>query len=357
MFTLKKISKALSMPYSGDGSLSISSPAEPKDALETHLALAMESQFFDDLKNSKAKVALLINGTDWRALGLEGALFVDRSKYALSIVNDFFEKPIDFYLGIHSTALISDSAIIEKGVSIGPFSIIGDFVHIKENSKISSHVSIGNSVIIGRDALIHVGVRIGPNVKIGDRFICHSNAVLGSDGFSFVAPDSRGADDARKNRNPEEISKVNNYVRVASLGAVTICDDVEIGAGTTVDRGTVRNTKIGSGTKLDNMVHLGHNVSIGENCLLCAQVGIAGSSQIGDRVVLGGQVGIADHISIGENTIVAGKSGVSSNVAKGQFMMGNPAMKIENNIASYKSLRRLPRILKRIEQLQKSLLK
>ena len=153
------------------------------------------------------------------------------------------------------------------------------------------------------------------------------------------------------------VSRIESYARIASLGSVLIGNQVEIGAGSTIDRGTIENTKIGNGTKIDNLVHLAHNVSIGNNCLLCGQVGIAGSATIGDRVVLGGQVGVADHISIGSDSIIAGKSGVSSNVPKGRFMMGNPAMKIENNIESYKLFRRLPRILKKIENLHKFVLK
>ena len=357
MITLKKLSELLSIPYEGDGTLLLSGPAEPKNALEDQLALALNEKFCSDLKVSNAKVALLIEGTNWQELGLSGVLLVKNPRYALAQVNALFEEPFIAASGVHATAIVSDGVIIGTNVSIGPFTVIGSGSQIKDNSMIASHVFIGTNVIIGKDSLIHSGVRIGSKVSVGDRFMCHSNTIIGSDGFSFVSPEGGGVEQARKDKSIKENFKASHYVRIASLGSVVIGDDVEIGAGSTIDRGTVVDTEIGSGTKLDNLVHVGHNAIIGENCLLCGQVGIAGSVKIGDRVVLAGQVGVADHVSIGSDSIVAAKSGVSSNVAEGRFMMGNPAMKMENNIASYKLFRRLPRILKKIEDLQRTVLR
>lgn len=355
--TLKEISELLSIPYEGDGTISLSGPAEPRNASASQLALALSDKFFGDLKESSAKVALLPSGTDWQDFGLSGVLLVEKPKYALARVNSLFEEPLARQLGVHATAVLAEGVKLGKNVSIGPFCVIGSEVQIKDNSTISNHVFIGNNAIIGKDALIYSGVRIGSKVYVGDRFICHSNSIIGSDGFSFVSPDGGGVEQARKkNGNMDGIFKINGYVRVASLGSVKIGNDVEVGAGSAIDRGTIVDTKIGDGTKLDNLVHIGHNAIIGDNCLICGQVGIAGSAKIGDRVVLAGQVGVADHVSIGSDTIVAAKSGVSSNVPEGRFMMGNPAMKIENNIESYKLFRRLPRILKKIEHLHKSVL-
>ena len=356
MITLKEISEYLQMPFEGDGTILISGPAEPKFASKTHLALATEKKYFEDVKSSDARVALFVEGTSWNGIGLEGALFVKRSRYAMAQINQLFDEPLSELNGVHPSAIVSDTAVIGHGVSVGPFSFIGDKVEIKENSTISSHVVIGKNSLIGKDALVHSGVRIGAKVVIGDRFICHSNSVIGSDGFSFVSPETGGVEQAKRTGTMKDVTQISAYVRIASLGSVKIGSDVEIGAGSTIDRGTIDDTKIGDGTKLDNMVHVAHNVSIGENCLLCGQVGIAGSAEIGDRVVLAGQVGVADHVSIGNDSIIAAKSGVVSNVAKGRFMMGNPAMKIENNIESYKIFRRLPQILKKIENLQKIVL-
>ena len=356
MMSLKEISDFLSIPYEGDGTISLSGPAEPKKASKGQLALALNKNFYDDLKTSKAKVALLPAGTDWKELGLSGVLLVEKTRYALAQINSLFEEPLVRFVGVHPTSVIANGVKIGNNVSIGPFTVIGSDVEIKDNSTIASHVCIGDKVIIGSNVLIYSGVRIGSRVTVGDRSICHPNSIIGSDGFSFVSPEGDGVEQARKKGSVREISQITGYVRIASLGSVKIGNDVEIGAGSAIDRGTIVDTEIGNGTKLDNLVHIGHNAVIGDNCLLCGQVGIAGSVQIGDRVVLAGQVGVADHVSIGSDSIIAAKSGVSSNVAKGRFMMGNPAMKMENNIESYKLFRRLPRIVEKIERLQKSIL-
>ena len=355
MLTLKEISEQLSMPFEGDGTISITGPSEPKTASKGELALAMHENFLNDLKIGNARVALLMQGTNWKNLGLEGALFVKRSRYAIARINSLFNNFGFEWNGVHDTVIVPGNAELADDVSIGPFSVISSEVKIKQNSKIGSHVFIGKGTIIGKGAIIHSGVRIGSNVVIDDHFICHQNAVIGSDGFSFVSPEGGGIEQARKERSLIDIEQIESYVRIASLGSVIIGKNVEIGAGSVIDRGTIEHTSIGNGTKLDNLVHIAHNVSVGDHCLLCGQVGIAGSATIGDRVVLGGQVGVADHVSIGCDSIVAGKSGVSSNVPQGRFMMGNPAMKIEKNIETYKLLRRLPRILKKIEYLEKNL--
>ena len=357
MLTLKEISEYLSLPVDGDETILISGPAEPKNASKNQLALAMDDKFLGDIKLGNAKTALLLEGSDWKSLNLEGALFVKRSRYAVAQVNNLFEEHVVEWIGVHDNAIVSKTAKLATNVSIGPFSLINSEVEIKKNAKIGSHVFIGKGVSIGENAIIHSGVKIGPNVVIGDNLICHPNAVIGADGFSFVSPDGGGVEEARKRGHLLGVGQINHYVRIASLGSVIVGDDVEIGAGSIIDKGTIGTTRVGNGTKLDNLVHIGHNVSIGDNCLLCGQVGIAGSAVIGDRVVLGGQVGVADHISIGCDSIVAGKSGVSSNVPKGQFMMGNPAMKMKNNIESYKLFRRLPTLIKKIQNLEQVILK
>ena len=355
MMTLKEISKIISIPFVGDGEIFISGPAEPKAAKKTNLALAMDKRFLEDLKNSEADAALIKEGIDWKEFGLRGALVLGNSKYALSKITNLFKEPLDVWEGVHPTALVADSAVIGANTSIGPFCVISDRVKIAENSIILSHVCIGSDTEIGRKALIYQGVKLGSKVKIGDHFIAHQNVVIGCDGFSFVSPrltsvDSlTSSDDDKKDKYESSV-----HLRVASLGSVHIGDNVEVGAGSAIDKGTIASTRIGHGTKLDNMVHIAHNVVIGRDCLLCGQVGIAGSAKIGDQVILGGQVGVADHVSIADKCIVAGKSGVSSNVPKGQFMMGNPAMKIETNIEAYKSLRRLPRILKQLQKIRKT---
>ena len=356
-YSIEQIAQALGARAQGNADLKVAAPREPSVAGPDDLALAMDKKFADALSNGKARAAVLWDGADWQALGLEAAIFVTRPRFAMAGVTGHFAIPRDPGDGVHQSAIIDPGAQLPADARIGPFVMIDAGVRIGDGAKIFSHVTIATGARIGRNCLIYEGARIGPDVVIGDNVIIHPNAVIGTDGFSFVTPEA-GAIDAFK-AGADEIApqKSQDFARIASLGSVHIGDDVEIGAGATLDRGTIRDTVIGRGSKIDNMVHIGHNVQVGETCLLCGQVGIAGSSQIGDRVVLGGQVGVADHVTIGSDTMVAGKSGVSSNVPPNRVMMGNPAIPMTSNVESYKLYRRLPRLATKVADLQKTVSK
>ncbi len=358
VFTVQYIANALGAEAVGDLSLHLSGPAQPELARAGDLALAMTEKFAARLSEGQAQVAILWQGADWQGLGLKAAIFVPNSRYALSGVNRIFEIPVLAPAGIHPAAVVSASAKIGANPSIGAFVVIEDGACIGDNARILSHTSIATGATLGDDALIFQGVRIGARVVIGDRFIAQPNAVIGADGFSYVNPEKGAVEAARAGEQPsDDIKQKQGFTRINSLGAVRIGDDVEIGAGATIDRGTIIDTRIGSGTKLDNMVHMGHNAVVGEHCLLCGQVGLGGSSVIADRVILAGQVGVADHVHIGTNVVAAGKSGISSNVPPNRFIMGNPAIKAEANVESYKAYRRLPRLVAKVENLQKQVSK
>ncbi len=357
-FTVEEIANSLAAQAVGDLSLRLNGPAQPEMAGKNDLALAMNPKFLGALGEGAAQVAILPEGADWQALGLKAAIFVPHPRYALSGVNQIFAHPVVAPEGIHPTAIIDESAEIGDGAAIGPFVTIGAGAKLGKNARILSHASVAENARIGDDCLLYNGVRIGARVTIGDRFIAQPNAVVGGDGFSFVSPEPGAVEAARAGVHPEAgaIPK-HGYARTNSLGAVTIGDDVELGAGSTIDRGTIIDTKVGTGTKIDNLVMLGHNVRVGQHCLLCAQVGVGGSSVISDRVVLAGQVGVADNVTVGTNVVAAGKAGISSNVPPNRFIMGNPAIKAEANVESYKAYRRLPRLVAKVEQLQKQVSK
>jgi len=357
-FTVNEIAKSLSARAEGDLSIQLSGPAQPEFAGTDSLALAMNPKFLEALSSSKARVAIVPEGTDWQALGLEAAIFTPHPRYALSGVNNLFVNPVYAPLGIHPTAIIDESAVIGANAAIGAFVIIEPGVKIGENARILPHVSIAENASIGADCLLYHGVRICERVTIGDRFIAQPNAIIGADGFSFVNPEPGAVDAARAGQQPAPgATQKHGYTRINSFGAVTIADDVEVGAGSTIDRGTITDTTIGTGTKIDNLVQIGHNVQVGAHCLLCAQVGLGGSSVISDRVILAGQVGVADHVTIGTNVVAAGKSGISSNVPPNRFIMGNPAIKAEANVESYKAYRRLPKLVAKVDALQKQVSK
>ncbi len=356
-FSIAEIAAALGAEAVGDLAWRIDRPKEPVAAGPRDLALAMDKTFADGISLGKARAAILWLGADWQGLGLRAAIFAPRSRYVMAGVTRVFELRPLVEPGIHPSAAIHPTAKIGDGASIGAFVVIGAGVQIHENCTVLSHVSIAENVVIGKGALIHSGVRIGARVQIGQNFIAQANAVIGSDGFSFVTPQPGALEEMKATGQITAASQTEGFARINSLGSVVIGNDVEAGAGSTIDRGTIANTVIGDGTKIDNLVQIGHNVRVGKACLLCAQVGIAGSSVIGDRVILGGQVGVADHVNIGSDVIAAGKSGISSHVPSNRMVMGNPAVKMETNIESYKALRRLPRLVAKVDEIQRRLQK
>jgi len=352
--TVENLAKALNGTFEGNGALEISRPAHPDEASGPGVvAIATSAKFVEKLAD--AEVAILAEGTDWRSLGLKAAIYVTRPRYALSGVTSAFAPEIKLAPGIHPSAFVEEGAELGEGVSLGPFVYVGAGTKVGENARILSHVSIGSDVVIGNEALIHSGARIGARVKIGARAIIHQNAVIGADGFSFVTPQMGAVEAAKTSSGSRSEAQNTSLARIHSLGAVTLGDDVEIGACTTIDRGTLTDTYIGNGTKLDNQVQIGHNVRVGSTCMLCAQVGIAGSAEIGDRVVLGGKVGVADHVKVGSDVLVGAASAVASNIPSRNIMMGVPAVKRDEALRNVMAVRRLPRLFETVDALKKRL--
>jgi UDP-3-O-[3-hydroxymyristoyl] glucosamine N-acyltransferase len=349
------IAAALNGRAEGDTSLTILRAAEPAPAGPDDLALAMDPKYAAGLAEGRARAALLWDGADWHGLGLRAAVFVPRPRYALAGVTRVLDPGPDIAPGIHPTAVIDATAAVEQGAAIGPFAVIGRGVRIGPRARIAAHASIAEDARIGADALILQGVRIGARVVIGDRFIAQPGAVVGSDGFSFVTPEKSAVEQVRETLGVRHEAVNQSWTRIHSLGTVELGDDVEIGANAAIDRGTIRATRIGSGTKLDNLVHVGHNVEIGRDCLLCGQVGIAGSARIGDRVVLGGQCGISDNIFVGDDVVAGGATKIFTNAPAGRVLLGSPAMKMETNVEAWKNIRRLPRLFRDVAAVKSAL--
>ncbi len=354
--TLADIAAALAAPLEGDASLPITGVAEPGDAGPGDIVLALAPEYTEALAHGQARAAILWPGADWRALGLEGAIFMQRAGAALAGLTRLMDPGPDIAPGIHDSAVIDPTARIGAGAAIGPFAVIGPGVTIGARARIGAHVSIGQGSRIGDDALLHAGVRIAHAVTIGDRFIAHPNAVIGADGFSFKTIEGPSAvEKLRENvleASGEAVQGSARWARVHSLGGVVIGDDVEIGASTTVDRGTIRPTRIGSGTKIDNQVQIAHNCDIGRDCLIAGATGIAGSVQIGDRVVLGGGCGVADNLFIGDDVVAGARTTVLTNIPGGRAIWGTPAVRMQTQIAINKELRRLPRLAARLRALE-----
>ncbi|MEL6838277.1 MAG: UDP-3-O-(3-hydroxymyristoyl)glucosamine N-acyltransferase [Pseudomonadota bacterium] len=345
--SIKDIAAALGADAFGAVDLFVSGAAEPAGAGPDDLALAMTPAYADALAKGRARAAIVWSGADWQSLGLDAAIIAPRARLAMAQLTQLLDQPVTGQ-GISPHALIDGSAQIGADVSIGAFSVVGAGAIIGPGTIIADQVTIGPDVAIGAHCQIHPGVRVQRGVIVGARVILQPNVTLGADGFSFVSVAPANVEIARETLGNTPLTAPDDptWHRIHSLGGVEIGDDVEIGANSTVDAGTIRATRVGSGTKIDNLVQVGHNVIVGAHCLLCAQAGIAGSTVIGDRVVVGGKAGIADNLTVGDDVVLGGGSVVLSNVPAGRVMMGYPATKMQTHIDSYKALRRLPRLLR-----------
>ena len=360
-YTLSEIAAALGVEPLGNRALVIERVCEPKDAGPRDIALATDKKYAAALADGRAKAAVLWQGADWQALGLEGAICVSRGADAMAGLTRMMDPGPDIAPGIHPSAVIDESAVIGPNASIAPFVFIGPNVEIGANARIAPHVTIARGTRIGENCLLHAGVQIGTDVEIGTDFICQSNASIGSDGFSFKTLAEKSAVETLREgvgaseANVAPIVGSSQWARVHSLGNVVIGDNVELGANSAIDRGTIRATRIGSGTKIDNQVQIGHNCEIGEDCLICGACAIAGSVKIGDRVVLGGRTGVVDNLFICDDVITVGGTTIFTNVPGGRAMWGTPAVRLETQMSINKEMRRLPRLAEAMRKLQKNL--
>ncbi len=334
MVRLGEIAAALGAEFTGDANFAVEGINHPAVAGPRELALAMEKEALVALVGSRARTAIIRSGKTVEA-DLVGTIYTDYPRYALAGLTKLFARPPHSPPGIHPTAIIDPTAQIAAPTSIGPFVQIGPGARVGARGTILGQVTIGAGAQIGTDALIHPGVRIGERVEIGDRVIIHHNASIGADGFSFAIPEPGAAPPPGK--PPVQ--------RIASLGTVVLGNDVEVGANSCIDRGTIEATTIGHGTKIDNLVMVGHNTQIGRGCLIAGHVGISGSCQIGDGVIVAGGVGIADHVRIGDRAIILAAAQVGgSRVAPGAVVFGYPAIPREKFIEQMKQIFRLKRL-------------
>ncbi len=355
--TLAELAEVIDAELVGDGAMMVTGLAEPAAAMATDLALATNATYAEKLSEGAARAALLWAGADVKALGLAGALIPKRPRFAMAALTRQADPGQGFTSGISAHAAIDPSAEIGADVSIGAFTVVMPGARIGTGSVIGPHCFVGAGASIGPDAYLRDHVSIGAGVQIGERFVAQPGARIGSDGFSFVTEAASNAEVARGSLGAETQASAQEWHRIHSLGAVIIDDDVEVGANSCIDSGTIRPTRVGQGTKIDNLVHIGHNCVVGRHCLLCGQVGLAGSVTVGDAVVLGGQVGVSDNVSIGSGVVAGGASAIFTSVPAGRAILGNPATKMDSQIEIYKALRRLPRTLRDLAAAKKAVSK
>jgi UDP-3-O-[3-hydroxymyristoyl] glucosamine N-acyltransferase len=349
MKTLGEIAKFLEGHLHGDAALQIERVVHP--ALVNgprDLALLLSASAAKYLASGELMSAILPEEVD--PAKTPNWISVKRPRLALARLMELFERPVYLPPGIHPTAVIDPSAKVGKDVGIGPHCWIGPEAIIGDGTRIVSNVSIGANVVLGKKCLIHAGVCIGDRCEIGNRVIIQPNATIGGDGFAFVTPERGSVEDVKAKK------QINNFnteiVRINSIGNVVIEDDVEIGSSTCIDRGTMGETRIGRGSKLDNLIQVGHNASIGQNCFVVALVGLGGSSQLGDRVVMGGQSGLPDHMSVGDDSVVYAQSGISENIPPRNLVGGTPAVPLRDALRREMSAKRLPRMFQELKKLK-----
>ena len=348
--TIAELAAAVDGVVEGDETLEITRAVHPDDAeTASDLAIAMTPAILETLGRSAASVALVHQSATLPA-NVTTAIRVAKAARAMAGLTGFLDQPRWHAAGIHPSAVIDPSAAIGAGATIGPHCVVGPDAAIGAGATLYAQVTLGARGVIGEDCHIHPGVRIGDDCEIGARTIIHSNSVIGADGFSYTAA-GRGSVEAAKGgatqvgQHSETRAANTHLLRIGSLGRVVIGCDCEIGALTAIDRATLRDTMIGDGTKLDNLVQIGHNAVLGQNIMVCGQSGIAGSTVIGDRAVLGAQSGAADNIRIGEDAVIMAKTGIAGNVPPGTVLFGTPGLPREKTVAQYMAVSRLPRLL------------
>lgn len=328
----------------------------PETSTLNDLVLVFDDKYLKDLSIIKAKAIVLPMIAKEKARGLKvPVICVRRPRLTLKKLLELFSKPRFFpESGISAKATVDKTSKIEKNCSIGAGVFVGTNCVIGENTIIHSNVYIGSNINIGNNCLIYPNVTVLDYTEIGKSVILHSGAVIGSDGYSYVTEEESNLEKAKKKDFNFNFGRQMQY-KIPSGGNVIIEDDVEIGANTCIDRGTIGPTVIGAGTKVDNLVQIAHNCKIGKDCLIVGQVGFAGSVNLGDRAVVGGQVGFADNINIGSDVIFLAKAGVHGNIPSNSVYMGYPAVPYLEYFKNEKELKRLPRKYEKLEEQIKTL--
>jgi UDP-3-O-[3-hydroxymyristoyl] glucosamine N-acyltransferase len=330
--TAKEVAEKIGARLEGDGALELNGVAAPERAGAKQLIYVEAAKHAE---RAVASEALCVVAAEGMALAGKTILRSAKPKVAFAQAAALLREVAPIASGIHATAIVAASARIGEGVGIGPYAVIGEDARIGDGTQIGAHTVIGAGCTIGEKCRIHPRVTFYGGVRVGNFVEIHSGAVLGADGFGYAFDGEA-------------------YWKFPQAGIVEIADGVEIGANATIDRGSLDDTRIGKGVKIDNLVHVGHNVQIGAHTVIAAQTGISGSSKLGHHVVCGGQVGIADHCTLEDQSIAGAQAGIPTGktIRTGQTVWGTPARPLEKFKEAYVWFARLPELGERIKKLE-----
>jgi UDP-3-O-[3-hydroxymyristoyl] glucosamine N-acyltransferase len=330
-YRISEIAQWVEAKVDGDAELEINHLAKVEEAGPGDLTFISNPRYEKHIETTKASavlVALNFPASQKTLLRCSDPYFA-----FMTLVQKFYGAPPQLAQGIHPTAVIDESAVIAATAAIAAHVVIGRGCRIGEHCQIHPGVVLSDGVQIGDDCLLYANSSVREKCRIGNRAIIHCGAVIGSDGFGFAFRDNR-------------------YHKIPQMGIVVIEDDVEIGANCTLDRATFGETVIRNGAKLDNLVHIAHNVEVGEHTALAAQVGIAGSTRVGKYVRFGGQVGAVGHIEMGDRVVAGGQAGITKSVPDNIFVSGYPAREHMTTKRQEAGLSKLPELIKRVRRLE-----
>lgn len=332
--TLQEIADIVGGRIAGDAAIEIEGLDNIAGAGAADLTFAVDPHI-EEAKTCKAAAVMLPEGVEDFP---KTALYVEDPRAAFAKLLNIFTPKLERPVEVSDKAYVGTDVKLGQNVTIMPFAMVDDHAVIGDNVVIYPHTYIGQYAEIGDDTVVYSNATVREHCRVGKRCVIHSSAVIGSDGFGFTTKDGV-------------------HTKVPQVGIVVLEDDVEIGAHDGIDRAAMGATVIGKGTKIDNLVHIGHNCKIGANCLIVAQTGISGSTTVGHNVTFGGQVGTVGHINIGANSVYAARSGIIGDMPEGVFCAGFPVQSHTEWLRMQAAMKRLPEMMKKMKQLEKKLAK
>ncbi|HEX5723865.1 MAG TPA: UDP-3-O-(3-hydroxymyristoyl)glucosamine N-acyltransferase [Longimicrobiaceae bacterium] len=333
--TLAEVARIAEGEADGDPARVVRGVAPLDEAGPDQLSFVAEARYFPYIASSRAGAVLVARGAEAPLPAGMAAVRVDDPRRALARLLPVLYPERRPDPGVHPTAVVGEGAEVHATASVGPYAVIGEGTRVGPGARVGAQAVVGRECELGEDAVVHSHATLYDGVIVGARAIVHAGARLGADGFGFVFEGGR-------------------HRKVPQVGRVVIGDDVEVGANTTIDRGSIGDTVVGEGTKIDNLVMIGHNCRIGRHCILVSQVGISGSTRVGDGVVLGGQVGVQGHIEIGAGARVGAQAGVTASVAPGETVSGYPARPHREALRAQAGLFKLPELIRRLKALEEA---